>query len=1035
MKETKRSLPLRSFRLAQKTLLIALAVVSIFLFSDPAHAKTNFQSHVISGKITDPEGKPLGGVTIQEKGTNNGTTSKEDGSFSINVANENAILQISFVGYASQEYPVKGNSMPNISLQRSGTDLEQVVVVGYGTQKKKDLTGSVASVNLEALKETPNTNIGQYLQGTVPGLNVGLSTFAGGTPPISIRGVNTISGNQNVLIILDGIQYNQSLSSINPDDIASIDVLKDASSTAVYGAQAANGVILITTRKGRNSTKPRISFSTSYSTQEPTVDLRPMNRAEYLENIRQAFWNNPSNPSFMPDGVTPNPNFKIETVVDATMATPGRTALLPNDFDWWKATTKTGQIVETNLGISGGSDRFNYLLSGGLVDQRGFIINDKFKRKSLRANLEVKALPWWKVGLISSGSFVNQDGAEPSVGLALIASPLQVPYDSSGKVIAFPTGTLVPNPFITYDIADYDRNNYYFANVYSDIDFPFLKGLNYRMNFGNNYRTTTRSSASIYGAVLAGSAGKFYENYYDYTFDNILTYNRDFGKHGVTATLLYGAIERKLDNTSANATGFTRLFPLSYNSLQQGNIPTVSSGGYTEALNYQMARVNYRFNSRYLLTATVRRDGFSGFAENFKNAYFPSLGLGWNISDEPFMQNVKPVSFLKLRLTYGVIGNQTNRYSSIATVNTGAAYIFGDGGQTAFGQQVGALGNPDLKWERTKGINLGVDFTLLNNKLSGIFDYYRNTTNDLLYSVVIPTITGFGNIQTNLGELVNNGIEASLTYNFINKADLKWSSTLNFWRNHDKVVALTGIDANGDGKEDDVLGSNSTNGLFIGKSQGAIYYYQNDHIYQVGQTTLPGFFTGSMALVDQDKSGTITPVVDRVHIGSQMPAYRFSWMNNFEYKGFSLMVFFNAIQGGKNGYLGNNTRTYFRDDNAIRNNDLAQVHYWSPTTPNAKYPRVTNGTTPAQPPEFWESRSFIRLQDLSLSYNLGRLVKKQNFQALNFYVSGKNLFTWTDWEGWDPESTVPNQPLVPYGLVTDARPTLRTFTVGLNITY
>ena len=1013
-------------------LLEKMMFTAIFLLLTTIFAQA--QNITVRGRILNQEKQGIENASVTVKGTTNGVTSNAEGNFEIS-APSNGTLVISSVGFASQEVKVSGQSTLDITLSTAGNNLEQVVVVGYGTQKKRDLTGSVASVNLEALRETPNTNIGQFLQGTVPGLNVGLSTFAGGTPPISIRGINTISGSQSVLIILDGIQYNQSLSSINPDDIASIDVLKDASSTAVYGAQAANGVILITTRKGRNGSKPRITFSSSYSSQKPTVDLRPLNRAEYLENIRQAFWNNPTNPSFLADGVTPNPNFKLEAVVDATMATPGRTALLPNDFDWWDATTKPGQIFEVNLGISGGNDQFNYLLSGGVVDQKGFIINDQFKRKSLRANLEIKALPWWKVGLVSSGSFVNQDGAEPSVGLAMIASPLQVPYDSAGKVIPFPTGTLVPNPFITYDIDDYERNNYYFANVYTEIDFPFLKGLNYRLNFGNNYRTTTRSQASIYGAVLAGSAAKFYENYYDYTFDNILTYNKTFGNHGVTATLLYGAIERKLNNTQAGATGFTRLFPLSYNNIGQGNIPTASSGGYTEALNYQMARVNYRFNSKYLLTATVRRDGFSGFAENFKYAYFPSLGLGWNISDEGFMQNVKGVDFLKLRATYGLIGNQTNRYSSIATVNTGASYVFGDGGQTAFGQQVAALGNPDLKWERTKGLNLGLDFTLLGNKLGGSLEYYRNTTNDLLYSIIIPTITGFNNIQTNLGELQNNGVEASLTYNFVNKADFKWSSTLNFWSNRDRVVALTGVDANSDGLEDDVLGSSSTNGLFIGKSQGAIYYFENDHIYQVGETPISGFFTGSMALVDRDKSNSITPAADRTHIGSQMPAYRFSWMNNFEYKGFSLMVFFNAIQGGNNGYLGNNTRTYFRDDNAIRNNDLVQVRYWSPSTPNGKYPRITNGSQPAQQPQYWESRSFIRLQDVSISYNLGRLFKQNTLQAMNFYVSGKNLITWTDWEGWDPESTVQNEPLIPYGLTTDARPTLRTFTVGLNITY
>lgn len=1029
MKETKRGLPVTLPRLVKKYLRITtFTLLSVFILSVALRATSQAQGLAKSGKISDPNGIPLQGVTIVEKGTSNGTTSKQDGSFSITVRNVNAVLQVSFVGYTTKEFVVKDNPTLDVILDQASNQLGEVVVVGYGTQRKRDVTGSVSSVNIEALREAPNTNIGQLLQGTVPGLNVGLSTFAGGTPPISIRGINTISGNQTVLIVLDGIQYNQSLSSINPDDIASIDVLKDASSTAVYGAQAANGVILITTRRGRNSPTPRITFSSSYSTQRPTVDLRPRNRQEYLDAIKEAYYNQAYTG---PDYATPNPSFNIGAVVDNTMRVPGSNPAqpLPNDFDWWKEGTKTGQIYEANLGFSGGTERFNYLLSGGIVDQKGFIINDKFKRKSLRANLEVKPLTWWKVGLVSSGSFVNQDGAEPGVGLLMIMSPLQTPFDTAGKLVPFPTATLVPNPFNTYYVDNYDRNNYYFANIYSEIDFPFLKGLTYRVNFGNNYRTTNRSGSSIFAANQTGEAFKGYENYYDYTLDNILTYKKDFGKHGITATLLYGAIERKYNNSVARATGFSRL-NLGYNNLGQGGTQFASSDAYQEALNYQMARINYRFNEKYLLTATVRRDGFSGFAENFKYAYFPSIGLGWLLSDESFMQSVQLVTFLKLRATYGIIGNQTTRYQSIARVNTNSAYVFGDGGSTAFGQQVASLGNPDLKWERTKGLNLGVDFTLLTNRLSGTFDYYRNTTTDLLYSVSIPDITGFGSIQTNLGELLNNGIEASLTYNVINTTDFKWSSSVNFWKNKNKIVTLTGIDANGDGKEDDITGSN----LFIGKSLNTIYYYENDGIYQIGETPLAGYYVGSMRLVDQNKNNTITPGDDRVFRGDRNPAYRFSWMNTFDYKGFSLMVFFNAIQGGKNSYLGNNTRIFFRDDNSIRNNDLIEVDYWSPNNPGGKYPRIISGTNPAIQPQYWESRSFIRLQDLSVSYNLARLVKKTKIQALNLYVSGKNLFTWTDWDGWDPEANIPDT-IDPYGLVTDARPTLKTFTVGLYITY
>ncbi|MDQ3843762.1 MAG: SusC/RagA family TonB-linked outer membrane protein, partial [Bacteroidota bacterium] len=536
----------------------------------------------VSGRIIDDKNQPVAGASVVVKGTTTGTSTNNNGEYQI-TAPSNGTLVVSSIGFPTKEITVNNQATQNVTLTATTQDLEQVVVVGYGTQRKKDVTGSVSSVNLEAMREAPNTNIGQLLQGTVPGLNVGVSTFAGGTPPVAIRGQNTLSGNQSVLIIVDGIQYTQSLSSINPDDIASIDVLKDASSTAVYGAQVANGVILITTRKGRNNQRPRISFSSSYSTQRPTVNLRPMTREEYLQNIKEANWDK----AYLgPDYTQPNPAFNVAQYVDPTMRDASGN-LLPNDFNWWNASTKTGKIVENNLSISGGGDRFNYLLSGGYVDQVGFIINDKFKRKSIRANLETRPLNWWKVGLVSSGSFVNQDGAEPSMGNVIQASPLHVPFDSAGNLIPSPTNTLVPNPFQTYYVDDRERHNYYFANIYSDIDFPFLKGLNYRMNFGNNYRTSLRAFSSIFAASLQGQAFKNNEEYYDYTFDNILTYTKRFGKHDITGTLLYGAVERKFNSTGARSEIFSRL-NLSYNNLGQGTNAFVSSSAYQEALNYQM---------------------------------------------------------------------------------------------------------------------------------------------------------------------------------------------------------------------------------------------------------------------------------------------------------------------------------------------------------------------------------------------------------------------------------------------------------------
>jgi TonB-linked SusC/RagA family outer membrane protein len=1008
--------------------LSSVLILGLFLLFT---AKGYSQSSQITGKITDADGKPVAGVSVVVKGTNNGTTTDQKGNFSV-AAGKGAVLVISSINYVSQEVTVTGNSGINVQLALNGTDLGEVVVVGYGTQKKIDVTGAVTRVNLESMRDAPNTNIGQFLQGTVPGLNVGLSTFSGATPPISIRGRVTLQGNQNVLIIVDGIQYNGSLSSINPDDIASIDVLKDASSTAVYGAQGANGVILITSRRGKYNQKPKISFTSAYTTQNPTVDLRPLNREEYLEQFKDAFYNQ----AFTgPDYITPNPAFNVAAVVDPTMSNATRTQVLPNNYDWWGEGTKTGSIAESNLSFSGGGDRVTYLLSGGYVNQKGNIINDIFKRKSVRANLEIKALSWWKLGLLASGSFVNQDGAEPSLGNLVIASPLLVPYDANGNIIPFPTNTVVPNPFNSSFVDDYDRHQYYFANIYSDIDIPFIKGLNYRMNFGNNARDDQHYYASKFDGGLTGRAYKENQKYYDYTFDNILTYTKKFGRHDITATALYGATEREYSRTFAEGVGFTRL-NLSYNDLGSATTKNLTTNANSEALNYQMGRVNYKYNDRYLLTATVRRDGFSGFARNYKYATFPTVALGWIISNEKFMTGLRAINTLKLRVGYGSTGTLTTQYRSLSRVLTNSSYVFGDGGGTAFGQQVSTLENPNLKWEKTKGMNLGIDFALLKNRLTGNLEFYNTNTSDLLFDVAIPTVTGFSLIASNVGKINNKGFEAGLTYRIIDGKDVKWSSTFNFWANTNKIKTLTGQDLNHDGIEDDLVSS----GLFIGKSIQAIFDYKADGIYQLTDTRLPGFQIGSYRVVDKDKSNTIT-TDDRMFLGKQEPAYRFSWYNSVSYKNFSLSVFLNSVQGGKDGFLGNSVRMYFRDDNAVRNNELNAVDYWSPRNPGGKYPRVISGSHSSVEPPLYESRSFIRLQDVSLSYSFSpKILDKIKAQAISIYVSGKNLATWTKWDGWDPEALVPvttngvtNQ--VPNGLIVDGRPALRAITFGIHITY
>ncbi|WP_421940519.1 SusC/RagA family TonB-linked outer membrane protein [Pedobacter sp.] len=967
----------------------------------------------ITGKVTDEKNKsPIPGVTVKIK---NGTTvavTDENGLYRIAVPNEQTILTFSYIGYDIQEKLVGNLKNIDIILKSSQSDLDEVVVVGYGTQKKADVTGSVVRANLDDFRNAPTTNVANLLQGTVPGLNVGQVNRAGSTPSINIRGQNTLGGNQNVLIILDGVQYNGSLTSINPDDIASIDVLKDASATAVYGAQAANGVILITSRKGANG-RTRISFSTQYATQKPNIDLKPMARDEYLDHIKYLYYNE----AFLaPDFTQPNPAFNLISKVDPSMK-DNQGNLLPNDFSWYDEATKTGAIVDNQLSVSGGTDKINYLLSGSLTRNSGFINNDIFKRKTLRANIESKATNWLTIGLQSFGTFVNEDGVEPNFNDINLMSPLILPWDNNGGLKINPFNTNLVNPLLSYEANDYDRHNYFFANIYANVQLP-VKGLSYKISFGNNYRLDIKNISNIYDANLTGQASKENTTYYDYTFDNLLTYNKTIGKHNLTGTLLYGAIERENSYTRAYSTGFSRL-TLGYDNLQQGTNRFAISNAFKEALNYQMFRLNYSFDSKYLFTGTIRRDGFSGFAENNKYGIFPSLSVGWDISKESFFK-VSWIDNLKFRLGYGVAGNQTSRYSSLASVGVNAAYVYGDGSSTELGQQVNSLPNPDLRWERTTGANLGVEFTLFKNRLSGVAEYYDTKTTDLLYSVNIPVLTGFNNYLTNIGQLNNKGIELSLNSKNINGTNFKWTSTLNFARNVNKVVKLLG-DLNGDGVEDDLPQS----GLFIGESTAVIYDYKVDGIWQIGEKIPSGYSAGTYRIVDQNGDGLIN-AGDRAVLGSSAPAYRISLLNNFQYKNFTLSIFLNSVQGGNRSYLAGNTPRLIRDDNSIRNNYLSGIDFWSPDNPDGKYPRSFVSAT--LNPSLYQNRSFVRLQDVSLAYKFtGKLIERLKLQNLNLFVSGRNLATWTDWEGWDPET---NQ-----GLTNDGRPVFKGYSVGLNVTF
>ena len=971
----------------------------------------------ITGKVTSSEdSQGLPGVNVIEKGTTNGTITDVEGNYTLPVGSGESVVVFSSVGYVSEEVAVGDRTVIDMVMIPDIQALEEIVVVGYGTQKKSDLTGAVVRADIESFREAPNVNIAQSLQGTVPGLNIGQVDAAGENPSISIRGRTSINGNQDVLIVVDGIIYTGSLNDLNPNDIESIDILKDPSSMAIFGAQSANGVILITTKGGQVSEKPVFNFTTSFTTQNPGNELSLMNREQFLKKAFDVDWEL----SYLaPDYTEPRPDWDYTDIVIFPELRQGFDN--GTDFDWWNAGTDPGYITASNLSVRGGSEKVSYFLSGGYTKQKGFILNDEFERITTRINLENKIFDWFKIGAQTFATFSDFSGNSPLQSSISRMSPLLSPRDVNGEIILNPDGTTLLNPFAVSAADDFDRRNSLFGNFYADLNVPFVEGLNYRLNFGNNYSWNRHYASNQFDNNGTGGAFKRNRHWYDWTIDHIVSYKKNIGeKHAFDVTLVAGQRERNYEETLATGSNFNNL-RLSYNDLSLATIQTNESEAWDESFLYQMVRLNYEFNFKYQLTATLRRDGFSGFAANEKTAFFPSVGVGWVLSEEAFM-DASWLNNLKIRASYGTNGNLVDRYASLAVLETYAAYVFGDGGTTLFGQQVTSLANPNLAWETTSGLNFGVDFSIFNSRITGNIDYYQTTTEDLIFDVAIPEITGFNQITSNVGEVINRGIELQVNATLIDREDFNWNLNANLASNHNEIKSLVGLDLDGDGQEDDLVES----GLFIGESINSIFDFESAGIIQLGEDIPEGFFVGTHRIVDHTDDGLIDPN-DRVILGREEPAYQFGILNEVNYKQFTLRFFINSIQGGRDGYRGRNMLDGFGSaGNVGKNNIWNEFDYWTPANPNARYRRLD------QPPAFdyifYGDRSFVRLQDVTLAYTLNpSLAQRIGFNNLKVFVSGKNLYTWTDWEGWDPETAS--------GFEMDGRPVMRGFSVGVDVSF
>lgn len=1000
--------------------------------------KKQRQQRAVTGIITDEKGESVIGANVVEKGTTNGSVTDIDGKYALTVS-DGAILQISYIGYKAKEISAGNKSVINISIQEDTETLDEVVVVGYGTAKKSDLAGSVVRADLGKLQESPNISLSSALQGTVPGLNVGAVSEAGKDPDMSIRGRTSISGGNSPLIVLDGIIFRGNMVDINMNDVESIDILKDASAAAIYGSEASNGVILITSKTGKVMSKPTIEYSGSFSYQQPTnKDMYPEGRDGFLRKISDRFLEESRTGA---DMLQPNPDW------DITKHLMDRNALNGyengTDTDWWNMlTNKTPYIQNHNLSVRGKSELSSYFFSMGYTDQQNLVINDTYKRYNVRVNMDTKITSFLKVGIQSFFTVSDYSGKSPGLGTVVGLSPIVAATDESGEYVREPYKASL-NPLLDIQQDDVDKRYNLFGNFYADIDFPFLKGLNYRMNFSQNLIENKVFNFNKWDANFTGRGSKENNSQYNWTVDNILSYKNTFGKHAINATFVYGVEKRNYEMTKAGATNFSNDI-LGFNKLDAGQagLQTARSGAWMESSLYTMLRASYTFSDKYILTGTIRRDGFSGFGKNHKFGVFPSAALAWRISEEDFFKkNVDWMENLKLRLSYGQNGNRTvERYQTLAQMGAGigavpidkttinSGYLFGDGENGEIMQWIKSLANADLKWETTNTFNVGVDFSVLGGRIFGNMEYYLSQTNNLLFDINIPRINGLDKIPSNIGKMQNRGFEMSVTGVPIETKDFGWDVTFNFSRNRNKVASILGIDADGDGKEDDLVSDK----IFIGRPYGVAYDYNILGMWQLADKAnglIPdGFEYGTYKVEDIDGDGKYTADKDRKIIGYSDPAYRFSIQNSFRYKNWEFKFMINSIQGGKNYYYGQPGKALANPDNIYQNN-LFNFDYWMPENPNARY-RQLGYYTQALGYEFspYVQRSFVRLQDVTLSYNVpASFLNKFKVNRLKLYVTGKNLLTFTDWDGWDPETGT--------GLDSSKYPVMKSYSVGLNLEF
>lgn len=1006
----------------QITRLFFACVFLLSIFQQNLFAQ-KLNPHVVGGTVSNEKGEPLQGVVVEIKNTTTRTVTDASGKFSISVKEKNAVLVITYTGYSDKEVSVnESSSNIKVSLSVDTKALEDVVVIGYATVKRKDVTGAISGINQKDIKSRPVTNALEAMQGKVAGVDITTNERPGSVGSITIRGVRSLTASNTPLFVVDGIPLmTGGIDNFNPNDIESIDVLKDASATAIYGSRGANGVVIVTTKQGKTG-KITLSLNSSVKLDNLVDNNTMFDASDFITYRRWAYYyaglNTTTGVSSFPRG--DKPTIANDRTYFTATADPSAWNNIAKGWasgtwdgskvgttDWRGMVAQQSMTSDNVISVSGGTDKIKAYGSFGYLNNTGTIKGQSYKRYSGKASVDIEANKWLSFGINISLSYNVQEFGQSQVNVSTIGSPAgglyesarsifpyAVPYDSTGARILFPGGDNAVKSIV--DEWSYNRDQRVtlrtLGSLYTQINFgsisPILKGLKYRMNFGPDFSSYRDGVYIDANSVANGGSTNFASlannKTFSYTLDNLLYYDRIFGAHAIGITLLQSQTEYTQETSSIRGNGI----PLStqlWNALTSGTVTgalSSSSNLIQQQLLSYMARINYSYKDKYLLTVSARQDGSSVLAEGHKYSLFPSAAVAWRISKEKFM-NAKWVNDLKLRIGAGITGNSAIAPYATQGPITSLFYPY-VASNTAGSIPNSVLANQDLGWEKTTQYNIGLDFSLFNRRVSGSFDVYTSNTDDLLMQRSIPSVTGFTTTFANIGKTANNGFDINISTVNIKQKDLMWTTTINAAWQKEHIVALS------NGTQDDI-----NNNWFIGQSIGVIYGYKALGIWQKGESEASklfnangnSFFAGNVKVADLNGDNKIDPNNDRTIIGTTRPRWVVGMTNTITFKNwdFSFFLYGRLNYMFNSGGEGQAARSVSR-----------QINYYTENNTNSDFQKPIFNAGGATGDAYFPAlgyfqADFIKVRNISVGYTFdNKSLGKSGVSNLKAYLQVSN---------------------------------------------